>query len=542
MFTEPVTGKDFFGRDKILEVLSKRVGALKSGYRQNVALTGKMLSGKSSILHHFLESLNDASIVPIYIEVVDEPFVSFANKFIGTLLYNFFKSENIHLPKDMECLINKAEEVIPRTIELIKKIRVDLANRIYNRAYRELLDLTSVLKEETQKSCVVILDEFHNLENFRIKNVFLHLGKIIMIQKNTMYIVSSSQRNKIRKILSEKLSLLFGNFEIMEVSSFGSKTAKLFLKEKISPIHMSEYYNDYILNLTDRNPFYLDVISKKIKTLAEASGILRVNIELIKDVFRDILYGPTGTINQHFTNNIHFLLDRNLRKQYLSILFALAQGAGKIKDISSFFNGKRRGLSKKLDFLINIDLVFKCGVFYKIQDRLFEFWLRNVYFKKENILIDTPHERANEFNGLVENDIENYLIEYNKGVLERLRDLFHSFNGEIVEIDRKLRKLQKFIKIEVLKYGGDKNYLTCEKSNRYWVCQIKYNRTEENDIIDFIHEENKRIKTAKRLILIPLNGIDSTALLLAKEKHIWVWKPNSLNSLLRLYRKQDLII
>ena len=192
--------------------------------------------------------------------------------------------------------------------------------------------------------------------------------------------------------------------------------------------------------------------------------------------------------------------------------------------------------------MINIDLVFKCGVFYKIQDRLFEFWLRNVYFKKENILIDTPHERANEFNGLVENDIENYLIEYNKGVLERLRDLFHSFNGEIVEIDRKLRKLQKFIKIEVLKYGGDKNYLTCEKSNRYWVCQIKYNRTEENDIIDFIHEENKRIKTAKRLILIPLNGIDSTALLLAKEKHIWVWKPNSLNSLLRLYRKQDLII
>jgi len=70
MFTEPVTGKDFFGRDKILEVLSKRVGALKSGYRQNIALTGKMLSGKSSILHHFLESLKDASIIPLYIEVV----------------------------------------------------------------------------------------------------------------------------------------------------------------------------------------------------------------------------------------------------------------------------------------------------------------------------------------------------------------------------------------------------------------------------------------------------------------------------------------
>ena len=50
MLTEPAVGNTFFGREKILSILEKRVSALKGGYRQNIALTGPMLSGKSSIL------------------------------------------------------------------------------------------------------------------------------------------------------------------------------------------------------------------------------------------------------------------------------------------------------------------------------------------------------------------------------------------------------------------------------------------------------------------------------------------------------------
>ena len=49
MFSEPVVGEKFFGREEVLELLNKRVLALKDGYRQNVALTGQSLSGKSSV-------------------------------------------------------------------------------------------------------------------------------------------------------------------------------------------------------------------------------------------------------------------------------------------------------------------------------------------------------------------------------------------------------------------------------------------------------------------------------------------------------------
>lgn len=86
MLIDPVVGEKFFGRNEILTLLAKRVNALKGGYRQNVAITGHRLTGKSSLLSQFLLTVRDGGIIPVYIEVIEEPFRQFAVKFIGTLL------------------------------------------------------------------------------------------------------------------------------------------------------------------------------------------------------------------------------------------------------------------------------------------------------------------------------------------------------------------------------------------------------------------------------------------------------------------------
>jgi AAA+ ATPase superfamily predicted ATPase len=87
MLIDPVVGDKFFGRSEVLTLLTKRVDALKGGYRQNVAITGHRLTGKSSLLNHFLLMLKDNDIIPIYIEVMEEPFKQFATKFIGTIFW-----------------------------------------------------------------------------------------------------------------------------------------------------------------------------------------------------------------------------------------------------------------------------------------------------------------------------------------------------------------------------------------------------------------------------------------------------------------------
>ena len=73
--------------------MQKRIGALKDGYRQNIALTGQSLSGKSSILHHLLFNLKEERIIPVYIEIVEEPF------------FNFIRSNN----KDVDFLDSRLQ-------------------------------------------------------------------------------------------------------------------------------------------------------------------------------------------------------------------------------------------------------------------------------------------------------------------------------------------------------------------------------------------------------------------------------------------------
>lgn len=542
MFTQPVHGAQFYGRHDVLNILNKRMDALRSGYRQNVALSGKMLTGKSSILHHFLTSVNDRTCIPVYVEVGEKSFISFAYKFMATVLYGFLKSEDIACQKDMDKLIEAGYRIIPKTTAQIDKIRTDLSKRRFNNAYRMLLELTSILREETMKSCIVILDEFHNLEKFSIKNPFYYLGKIIMVQKNTMYIVSSSERNAFRKILSEKLSLLFGNFEVINISGFDSQTAKHFVREKISPITVSEYYLDYLLDITEGNPFYLSMISEGIKSCANRISCNRVNVELLKSALAEVTFNPTGTINQHFKNQIHYILDKKTRAQHLNILYALCQGVNRLKDISIFLKSDERVISRKIDELISFDLVFKCGVFIRISDRLFEFWLKNVYHKKEMALIDTISDEVAEFMNFVESDIEGYLIEYNQGDMERLRSAFLSFKGELVEIDRRSRRLPRFSRIDILKYGSDKDYIACESEAKYWIFKVMRKYTDEHDVIDFLERAGAHKNSAIRRVIISLAGIDQNALLMAKERNIWVWNLKTINMLMRLYGMHNLIV
>jgi len=542
MINEPALGNEFFGREDILGVLRKRVNALKGGYRQNVALTGQMLSGKSSILSQFLYSLKDSSLVPVYVEVVDEPFQSFADKFVATLLYNFLASVGRETKRDLKELLTSSENVIPHTVYAIKKIHGDLAKKNYTEAYKKLLNLTSILKKETGKSCVVILDEFHNLESFKIKKPYLHFGKIIMIQKDTMYIVSSSQKSTIKKILSERLALLFGNFEIMEVAGFDNKTAEAFLAEKLQNIELPGDYAHYLIDFTEGNPFYLDIISKKISEIALSRQAASVDEDIIVEAFSSLIYTTSGTINQYFTNSIMSLMEKDLRSGCLEILIALACGANRLKTIAQWFNKKSTAdISKKLSHLSGLDIVSKNGSFYEIQDKVFKFWLRSVYHKRKTSLVDDVVNMANEFREEVKKDYRDYENQAKKSVLERLKELFLLFNGETVEIEKKRRILPKFLKIELQRYGAFNDLVTRQKDNKYWICEICRDKVDESVIFDFIARYYPmRDKVAKKICLA-LEGIDTNALLLAKEKNVWVWSLEHINSILRLYKRYNLI-
>jgi AAA+ ATPase superfamily predicted ATPase len=394
MLIDPVVGEKFFGRSDILALLDKRVHALKSGYRQNVAITGHRLTGKSSILNHFLVSFRDSDILPIYLEVLDEPFNKFAARFIGTLLYNFLKYNGKDAKDNLAYLIKECEKDIPLTVSQIKNILKQIEADDNDNAYSELLNLSSVLREETRKRCVVILDEFHNLSSFGIKDPFKGFGKKIMTQKDTMYIVASSEVSSIKKILSEKLALLFGNFEKITLGGFDCETSRSFLQKKLSSVKITDDLLDFIIAFADGHPFYLDVLSSKINEVMGNLHFRIVTKDMVVKALEELLFDSRGTINQFFINLLQDLVEPKTER-YMATLTAIAHGAYKQKDLSKWTGYNNKEISRHLKILIEKNLIYPSGSLYRFYDKVLRFWLKNVYHKRRRTLVDSGNSWRN---------------------------------------------------------------------------------------------------------------------------------------------------
>lgn len=542
MFSEPIVGKNFFGREDILGLLGKRIKAMGEGYRQNVAITGQSLVGKSSLLQHFLYTALDDSFLPVYVEVLKEDFPSFANKFIATLLYNSLKSKDEPASEDLSELLAKAEKYLPKTAHAIRAVLAGIEKEEMDDAYSNLLGLTSVIKEECHKRCVVILDEFDNIAYFKVKNPFLNFGKMIMVQKDTMYIISSSRNSAIKKILQEKLSLLFGNFEVIEVRGFDAPVSLEFIKRKTAPLAVDEDIRKFLIYFTDGNPFYIEHICREAKEIARERSSGTIDAESIEEAVLNLVYGANGTIHQYLTNFLLDLLDTKSREEMLSVLSSIANGHKKIRDIAKDTRKGCGEVSRALSWLIGVGLLTKSGVFYVISDRMLEFWLSHVYVKRQRMLVNYIVNRVKAYKDDIRGHIADFMREARKSPAERVFELFHLFSNELVDIDDRQFLLPQCSKVEIKSFDDVTPYLIGTSREKRWVCQIFETPLQETRIAEFIRNINSIDGKVARRIIVPLAGIEENAKLLAKELKISIWSPDTMNLLFRLYDRRGLVI
>jgi len=132
----------FFGRKNYEEILEKRVSGLKDNYRQNIAIIGDELSGKTSLIFNFLSKFYDNRIICLYLDIRPESLSSFAKRFIGVLLYNFLTNSGIILKEDLDFLLLKSEKFAPKTVEKAKFILSSLNKRKKKNIFTELNTLS----------------------------------------------------------------------------------------------------------------------------------------------------------------------------------------------------------------------------------------------------------------------------------------------------------------------------------------------------------------------------------------------------------------
>lgn len=526
-------------RSDILKLLQKRVNAFKNKYRQNIAITGHQALGKTSLIFALLKIVKDGSIVPIYVNVKTKSFEIFAKNFIGVLLYQYLSIEKKDIEDNFEFLISVCRQTAPKTAKAINHINKLLKDEAdYDEIYTQLLDLPQILYDETKKQVLLIFDEFQNIEDLKLNNPFLELSNKIMVQKNTMYILISSTIYDALNLLSKKLSLLFGNFEIINVLPFDSNTAARFINKKLDKIKINCLLKNFLIQFSGGYPFYLEVICDQVKSICLDKGITAVTEKELLQSLSELMFNDHGVINQYFNRKYHGILHISHKNLYPRILMAIANGKKKTSLIGKHLNKKSSKISRHLTALAQKDIISKRGVFNEINDPLFIFWLRFVMDKQENYFGTDQEESAQRFESEIRNLLKIFSTESEKKVQQRVKELFELFENDIVELDRKRFMLTHFDQIDVHDNNGA-CLVNARRLKKTWICCIEKNFVDEAKIGYFL-EKAKRKDMIKK-ILITLDGIDANAKLKALDAKVWIWDQHILNELLTLFEKPRLV-
>jgi len=526
---------NFFGREAYLAVLEKRIKDLKFGYRQNIAVIGDELIGKTSIMTDFLNKFYDNQIIVIYLEIPPESLAFFARRFIGVLLYNFLSHGDILLKEDLDFLVEKSSKYIPRTIEKIKAILTDLQKRKRNTIFAELLTLCEVIHQETGKSCLVIFDEFQNLENMQIKNLYREWSRLLILQKNTMYIIISSMKFKVKAILSKQLSLLFGNFQIVEVEPFDIKTSEGYLEHKLKQTDLNLGLRNFIVHFSGGYPFYLEVI---------ADALLKIDKPNLADILESLLFVPSGILHQRFSNYLKRFLDSPYTQDYISILYLISNGHNKLKDLAHILRKQKKELSLRINYLLELDTITRAGDFLRINDRVFGFWLKFVYQGKLSSFTFDAKNQKSLFRENIEEMIREFLLNAQRPITERMIELLRLFEDEITQIEGRKLRLTHFKEIKPLEFNARnfKDGLLGRSSDSLWIMGFKQDLLTEDDVSEFTKECRKYRHKLQRKIIISLRDIDANARLKAMEEKIWTWDLNNLNQIFDLFSKPGIMV
>lgn len=518
-----------FGRKEYLDILIKRTKGLKDGYRQNLAIIGDEMAGKTSIICKFLEDFHDNNYLLLYLEARPESPQEFSRRFIAILLYNFLINSTEHLKEDLDFLILKSEKYIPQTIQKIRSV-LNAAKRLKkNNIFTQLMSLCDSINSETGKFCVVILDEFQNLEGLEIKGLYREWSKLLVTQKNTMYIIISSQKFRAKNILNRHLCLLFGNFEVINIEPFNIRTSEEYLDTKLTGLNLEPSEKNFLVHFTGGNPFYLKVICDELH---------REQADLA-DILERLLFDASGMLNQRFSNYIKQFLDAKGGNEYASVLYLIASGRNKLKEIASILKKTRKELTPRINRLLESDTLTRSGDFLKINDRVLGFWLKFVYQGKLfSLTFDARNQKA-KFRGKIDCLMQEFFLSANKSVTQRLTELLRLFEDEMVQIEKKKVRLNHFREIRPLEFSNRsiKEGLIGRSQEGLWIIAFKPGALTEADITDFSRECKKYRHKQQRKIIVTLGDIDTNTRLKAMEERIWTWDVNSLNQLLDLYSK-----
>jgi hypothetical protein len=504
-----------------LSILDKRIKSFSEGYRQNIALLGDDKDEISYLLEEYFQKNKSKDLIYIHLTTT----YTTSKEFFKSLIFSIL-SEYLSKTDTLDNLINYASLYLVNTVNLIKKI--------FKKGVVFFLDILEVINKfinESGKKCIFIIEEFLQLGEM-FPNFFKDFSEFIILQRNCMIILTSSLKEKAEKVLSTELNLLFGNFEKIFLNEIGFFNCYNYLKNYIAPLRPSPFFLSFFVKIIGSNIIYYNLIGDAIKNDYKEDKEEESIVSVIKNVF----YLKETYLFQKFIKKIDFIETQFRSSSPVKILISISEGYIRKKELISLSLCDHKELNNKLQKLCDLGYVENLGNIYIIKDKLFSFWLSQIFKFYYHFPILDYEKRKKMWKEKMCESINLFKEEFFKDKVRKVLELISSFRNDVLKLKKAKYKLPLVERMKVISYPNSLHLIIGEGKEVIFI-GVKENQVEDRDVVEFIEKISSVKRKNVKKIFISLERFTSSAKLIAKNYRLTTWDIDEVNSLLTIYNK-----
>lgn len=539
---DPVSGEYFINREQELNLLQRRLDSfLNNEQKRNVAIIGHRKIGKTSLTSEFIKKnkQKDCLFVPIYIP--ENSPNSLMKRAIGELLSAglLFKTQKSSDFLNLAQVVALAKEHFPRTVNLA----MDLPeNDDDSQAFKRILLLFDAFQKESNLPLVIVFDEFQRLADPKYGDAIDNFRETISRQPKIWYIISGSSVGMLTQIVSSSDSALFGHFEQQPIVEFDFTNSVKLVQHRLKGIKLGQTEIGFFYELTNGNPYYLDLISFRIRGICSERGLDRVNEDVIVTAITFELFTAGGGVYTHLTSLIEQSFEKRGFETYVKLIKAIAKGNTRLADIAKESNIELTSLPRYIKKLIDLDFIKKTKEVgtakYLFIDEMFQDWLKNVFLLREDAFSPDINAKKKMFERKMTEILANYKAEIGKGNEARVRELFQVLDGADKIGDYALPKFDSVsnfnsqgVEIDIFGQAGAKAYFA----------EVSDSNLDIGNAKDFLQKIEKINAADSKKILVALSGVKPNLEGFCKQNDILLLRLSEINSLLKKYGKKRIL-
>jgi AAA+ ATPase superfamily predicted ATPase len=274
---QPVTGPEFIGRE---EILSKMIDEMERG-GWGYAIIGTRKIGKTSLLQEFQIRINKRpKAKAVYVDVTEYPSRDI-NDFLIKLQEEIIDTyeEEIGMKHKVGAITTLSKDILKTVLSSIRVgvlkglVEFHLEMRENPPATDKLIEktyeLADKLAKETKTQCILIIDEFPELTNYKLKTK--KLGDSIIaafrsrnqLTKNTQLIIASSIRATMEKLVIGRNAPFYRQLQTIILEPFTFKETQAFSRKYLKTTNKKAVEKLY--QKTNGIPLYLQILGRNLQ-------------------------------------------------------------------------------------------------------------------------------------------------------------------------------------------------------------------------------------------------------------------------------------